>query len=153
MTTRLLGAVILAALPALLQGCGGNGKPPAIAATGKVMFNKTTPAAGALIVLHPIDPAFEKVIGGKPFAKAEEDGTFKLTTYNEGDGAPEGEYGVTVEWRKADKAKPKFSIGGDEGGGGGGRSMLKPKYGNPQSPFMKVTIKSGDKNELLLEVD
>jgi hypothetical protein len=51
---------------------------------------------GALVVMHCTDPAREQQLGGKPFGKVAENGTVKITTYEEGDGAPEGEYGITV---------------------------------------------------------
>lgn len=131
-------------------GCGGDSKPAAVPASGTVKYRKTTNATGALVVFHPTDPAVEKRIGGKPFGKVKEDGTFTLTSYAEGDGAPEGEYGVTVQWNKEPKAG-KFALSGE--GGGGGRELLNPKYGNPGQPFQKVTVKKGDKNEFNLDVD
>jgi hypothetical protein len=142
----------LAFLPVVclaLVGCEP-GKPTAVPAGGKVMFKKTTPPVGALVVFHPTDPAFEKTIGGKPFGKVGEDGTFKLTSYAEGDGAPEGEYGVTVQWERKGK-ESKFSLGGE--GGGGGPSALNPKYTNPQQPFTKVTVKKGADNQFTFDVD
>lgn len=151
MFKRAIGAAVLAALLGVSAGCG-DGKPQTVPVGGKVMFNKTTPAAGALVVFHPSDPQVEKRLGGKPFAKVAEDGTFKLTTFVEGDGAPEGEYGITVDWRKKedDKSKPKFQLGE---GKGGGKPALKPQYSNPQAPFKTVTIKKGEANDFLLEVD
>src|SRR5262245_48927106 len=127
MTTRSLtpAAGVLVAL--LVTGCG-SGKPEAVPAGGKVVFHKTTPAAGALVVFHSADPAYERRVGGKPFAKVSDDGTFALTTYAEGDGAPEGEYGVTIDWRGKSR-EGKFSIGE---GGAAGPPLLNPKYGNPQ---------------------
>src|SRR5262245_4488708 len=105
MTARSLMSAAGALAALLVAGCG-SGKPQTVPAGGKVLFHKATPAAGALVVFHPADPAAEKRIGGKPFAKVKDDGTFALTTYAEGDGAPEGEYGVTVDWRgKAKDAK------------------------------------------------
>jgi hypothetical protein len=142
-------AVLVAAV--LAAGCGGSGKPPVLPAGGKVMFKKTTPPVDALVVFHPVDPAEEKRIGGKPFAKVKEDGTFALSTYADGDGAPAGEYGVTIEWRVKPK-DAKFALGvGD--GGGGGTSALDPKYSNPQKPFTRVTVKPGDPNRFTFDVD
>jgi hypothetical protein len=112
------------------------------------MFNKTIPPAGALVVFHPVSADREKQVGGKPFAKVKEDGTFTLTTYTEDDGAPEGEYGVTVDWRTQPK-EGKFSFGE----GGGGASRLTPKYGNPQQPVLRATVKKGDSNRFTFEVD
>lgn len=152
--SRFAPAVAAAAVCLALVGCGPS-KPPTYPVTGKVMFRKTTPAAGALVVFHPVDPAVEKMLPGKPFAKCNDDGTFTLTTYSDAPdgGAPEGEYGVTVQWMKEAKGgASKFKLGGEEGGGGS-LSALHPKYGNPQQPFTKVTIKKGEKNEFHFEVD
>jgi len=140
---------LLALLPLIaLAGCGG-GKPPTQPVTGKVMFKKKTPAAGALVVFHPTDYAVEKQLGGKPFATVKDDGTFSMTSFEADDGAPEGEYGVTIQWQKKGK-DTGFALGD---GGGAGRQMLNPKYGNPQQPFQKVTVKKGEKNEFHFDVD
>ena len=134
---------------ALVLGCGAGGKPPAIPVKGKVMFKKDTPAAGAMIVFHPLSEEFERRIGGKPFAKVQEDGSFQLTTYQENDGAPEGEYGLSVDWR----VKPKNFLVFDSESSASGKQMLKDKYTNPQKPFLKVTVKKGEANDFLIEVD
>ena len=148
MTTRSLAPAAGMLIALFVAGCG-NGKPEAVATGGKVVFRKTTPAAGALVVFHPTDPTYEKRIGGKPFAKVQDDGTFVLTTYAEGDGAPEGEYGVTIDWRGKAK-ESKFSFGD---GGPVGAPLLNPKYGNPQQPVLKATVKKGDANQFTFEVD
>jgi hypothetical protein len=146
MSARVAFAALLAVS---LAGCGSAGKPEVVPAGGKVMFNKTTPPVGALVVFHPTDPAFEKQIGGKPFAKVKDDGTFVLTTYAEGDGAPAGEYNVTIDWRPPAK-EMKISIGD---GGASGPSKLNPKYSNPQQPTLKAAVKKGDPNQFTFDVD
>jgi hypothetical protein len=118
--------------------------------TGKVVFKKTIPAAGALVVFHPIDDAFERRVGGKPYAKVREDGTFTLSTYGSDDGAPEADYGVTIEWHQAPR-EGKLSLTGE--GSPAGRSMLQPKYSIPKSPVFKVSIKKGETNEFTFDVD
>lgn len=138
------------AFAALLVAAGcGSGKPATVPVTGKVAFNKTTAPAGALVVFHPADDALEKRIGGKPFATVGEDGSFTLTTYAADDGAPEGDYGVTVEWRG--KAKGVKLALGD--GGAGGALLVKEKYANPQKPILKATVKKGEPNTFAFEVD
>lgn len=144
MILRLCFAVILSGL---VLGCGSS-KPDAVAVTGKVIFRKKTPAAGAMVVFHPVDPELEKRIGGKPVGTVGDDGTFKLTSYTEGDGAPEGEYGVTIDWRKQKETKMAF---GDGGGSSG--PLLNPKYSNPATPFTKVTVKKGEANNFEFDVD
>jgi len=144
-------SVLLAGIFFISAGCADSSKPATVSAKGSVTYKKTKPAAGALIVFHPSDPALEKKIGGKPFATVKEDGTYVLTSYAEGDGAPEGEYGVTIQWQA--KAKEgKLSLG-SEGGGGGASLINQAKYGNPQQPFQKVTVKKGDNNEFTFDVD
>lgn len=133
---------------AALAGCGSP-KPDVVPAGGKVTYRKTTVPAGALVVFHPADPETEKRIGGKPFAKVGDDGTFRLTTYAEGDGAPPGDYGVTIDWRGTEKGA-KFSLGSE---GGGGAPKLNPKYSTPSAPAFKITVKKGDSNEFAFDVD
>jgi hypothetical protein len=92
------------ALPALafaLAGCGPT--PPAFRVTGTVTYQGQRLTTGAV--------AFHNLDGASPLAKGEirPDGTFELTTHRPGDGAPAGEYKVTVtsmipgqgvEWEK-----------------------------------------------------
>ena len=133
----------------VLAGCGDDKRPPTIQVTGKVMYKKTTIPVGAMIVFHPTDPAVEKKIGGKPRGTVKEDGTYVLTMFGPDDGAPEGEYGVTIDWRMKPKTA-KMSLT-DEGGDV--RPILNPKYSTPANPAFKVTVKKGDKNEFNFEVD
>lgn len=133
-----------------IAGCGSS-KPETVPAGGKVAYRKSTVPAGALVVFHPVDPAVEKLIGGKPFAKVKDDGTFELSTFGEGDGAPPGDYGVTIDWRPAAKGG-KFALGGD-GGDAGGAPKLNAKYGNPSAPAFKATVKKGDPNQFAFDVD
>lgn len=86
----------LAALP--LCSCGGRPYDPVplYPAEGRLLVNGE-PAAGAEVRLHPVAPPAQ----GDPLvpvARVGEDGSFELTTYEEGDGAPTGEYAVTVVW-------------------------------------------------------
>lgn len=134
-----------------LVGCTAS-KPKTVPVSGKVMYKKDTPAAGALVVFHPT-AEMEARISGKPFAKVGADGTFTLTTYEENDGAPEGEYGVTIDYRvKENGPEPKFRLGGEEGSGGG-KLAIDAKYANPQQPFLKATVKRGEKNEFNFDIE
>ncbi len=136
-------------------GCAGNARPAPVAAGGKV-FYKDVPAAGALVVFHPVDFEQEKRIGGKPFAIVREDGSFVLTTYQQDDGAPPGEYGVTVEWqgpKDKNQKSGKLVLSGEGGPGASSRSIINPKYGNPQQPAIKVTVREGQANQFEIRVD
>lgn len=134
----------------IIIGCGSPSKPATVPAKGKVMYQKTTPAAGALVVFHPADPEVEKRIGGKPFAKVNDDGTFTLTTYEEGDGAPPGDYGVTIDWQVPVKqGKLTLRIGESSPT----QVKLNPRYTNPQQPAFRETVKKEGPNEFNFEVD
>lgn len=91
--------------------------PPAVAAVlvagchSQPDVRKTYPVAGTLMVNGAPAPAGIIVFLTPQFAEADkypihprgltaEGGAFKITTYNSDDGAPEGEYVVTVEWPK-----------------------------------------------------
>lgn len=54
------------------------------------------PAAGATVTLNPTTGA---KLTATPFAVVGDDGTFAVTSYSAGDGAPPGTYAVTVVWR------------------------------------------------------
>ena len=131
-----------------LAGCGGDGKPATHPVTVTVTY-KGQPAAGALVVFHPADPAREKALGGKPFGTVKADGTLSVTTYNEGDGAPEGDYGVTVQWNEPAKAS-KISLGEE---GSATRDKLGGRYGDPRTPKFRFTVKKGEPNSLELKLD
>ncbi len=143
--SKLLFAILTSVLVA---GCSGNGKPVTLPVKVTISY-KGQPAPGALVVLHPVNEAREKEIGGKPFGTVKDDGTLSITTYEDGDGAPEGEYGVTVQWNEAPKAG-KISLTSE---GGGGRDKFSGRYGDPRNPKFKFTVKSGSPNELDLKLD
>lgn len=54
------------------------------------------PAGNAHVAFHHTDKA--RIGGLCPVGITRPDGTFRVTTYRSGDGAPEGEYVVTVVW-------------------------------------------------------
>jgi hypothetical protein len=131
-------------------GCSSEStKPKAIPASGKVVYRKKQIPVGALVVFHPKDSKLEDAIKGKPFGTVKEDGTFTLTTYAENDGAPPGEYGVTIEWKPRQEGKMSLS----SEGGGSGIDKLGGRYGNPQQPVLTATVKENDANSFNFEVD
>jgi hypothetical protein len=98
-------------------------------ARGKIAF-EGQPIANATLYLHPV--------GGKatdfprPRAIVGQDGTFLLGTYRKDDGAPAGEYKVTVQW---------FS---QPDGGGTPRNLLPPRYAVPETSDLTVRIQKGE---------
>ena len=86
--------VLCAALA--LQGCGGDGveRVPVVEAAGKVYVDDQ-PYGPATLTLRPVTKGKDDKrppLGGLVQA----DGSFTLTTYETGDGAPPGEYTVSL---------------------------------------------------------
>ena len=123
---------------ALLAGCGSSepGRVPVFKAAGKITFNNQ-PLEGAFLVLHPKVATTTPDVP-KPTALVKPDGSFEPTTFNSADGAPAGEYVVTVEWRKL------VNVGGDWTPG---PNLLPPKYSNPATSDLVIQVAEGS-NEL-----
>ncbi len=91
-------------LPLLLIAAAGPSCSPAAKVDRKPVFPvrgqlfvKDKPAAGAFVLLVPVnEPAEPK--DPRPRAEVAADGSFALSTYGDNDGAPAGEYVVTVTW-------------------------------------------------------
>jgi hypothetical protein len=106
---------------------------------GKVFF-EGTPVPGAMVV-------FQQASAGnnsRPLRAdglVEADGSFVLSTYTANDGAPEGEYGVTVVCRK-----PLYEASGKPG-----PNTLPDRYAKPETSGLKFTVKP-DANEAVFEL-
>ncbi len=133
--------LLVCVLAAGLAGCGGDGRPahaPAVPVSGRVTVNGQ-PAAGALVVFHATARGLEA--GPSPFATTAADGSYRLTFYTADEGAPEGEYAVTVVWNvKAKEAK--FAIGD----GGGTADKLGGRYADLRTPKLTAVVKKGEPN-------
>jgi hypothetical protein len=134
MRTFFLNRGVFLALVAssAIIGCGKPAsKVAAYPAKGSITF-KGQPTHGALITLHPKAPV-ENV--PTPRANVGKDGTFTVTTFNGGDGAPEGDYILTVKWYKPIK-KGNDLVSGP--------NIIPPKYGAPQTSDVVVHIAAGE---------
>ena len=125
------------ALPALLlglaAGCGGdNGRLPVYPVKGAV-FVKAQPAAGARVFFSPAAAATDPQ-ALRPFAVADADGSFRLTTYTAYDGAPAGDYVVILTWPSRLPA-----VGADDGPASPDR--LRGAYGDPRKPKLRATVR------------
>jgi hypothetical protein len=59
------------------------------------------------------------------------DGSFSLSTYDKDDGAPAGEYAVTIEWQKLVTKGQEAEVG---------PNVLPDRYGKPQTSPLKATV-------------
>jgi hypothetical protein len=130
---RLAAAVACLGLAAV--GCGGEAEdgPPVHPVSGTI-FVDGAPAAGAEVVFHPL----ARLPAGTPppTAVVEADGRFRPSTRTAHDGAPAGDYAVTVVYPLP------AALPDDEGGGGTDR--LRGRYGTPGRTPLKAAVKPGD---------
>jgi hypothetical protein len=134
--SAILLAVALVSLAA--AGCGSSRDPnwlPVFPATGKVTFQGAAPG-GAYVVLHPKQASSPTAASNLwPHAAVEPDGTFKISSYSANDGAPPGDYVVTVEWKK--------TVKDSRGEPGPGPNVLPAKYAQAATSPITVTIAQG----------
>jgi len=129
---------LLVLLPALagIVGCGSAVDPdrvPVFPATGQITFPGKS-LSGAFVVLYPQGAKASSEL--RPRGNVTEDGKFSLSTYETNDGAPAGEYKVTVVCRSLVK-RP----GGDIVAG---PNVLPKQYSKPDSSPVVVRIAEGD---------
>lgn len=142
----LLPAIWLAllGLALLLAGCGSRPKHvPVHSARGQILF-EGQPTPNAFIALHPLDNPDKDV--PHPTAYADAEGRFALSTYGANDGAPAGEYAVTVVWWAPASAKNV-----QEGDDIAALNRLPVRYSDPKSSELRARITEGN-NELTLQL-
>jgi hypothetical protein len=114
-------------------GCGkSDNRAPVFPVRGEIHFKGQAPT-GAFIVLHP--KSGPNPDAPSPRAMVGPDGSFALSTYNGQDGAPEGEYVLTVQWNKLVKQ------GNDVVSG---PNVLPAKYASPRTSDIKITVASSE---------
>ncbi len=120
-------------------GSGQTARKPTVPVQGKVFWkNEKSPAANALIVLHPVgDAKPESWPQGFPRGTVAADGTFKLMTYEANDGAPPGEYGVLIRWTKSATGKKRDESEEETDD----EDRFDGAYSNAEAPRWQKTVK------------
>lgn len=113
---------------ALVAGCSDKSYVEvAVHPVEGTLHAKGEPLYGAYLTFHPQgDVGMTK--GNKPFARVEQDGSFRVTTYDTNDGAPAGSYAVTIYWPEDPESR------------GFSPDRLKEKFAKPEQPAFEVTI-------------
>lgn len=133
LTTFTLPRVLCLASLVACGGCGAakSTNVPTFPVKAEISY-KGKAMPGALVTLHPQE-AREDVPA--PRAAIGTDGQLIVSTYNSGDGAPEGKYVVTVQWYKLVKQGPDFVPG---------PNVLPAKYASPKSSKIEVVVTAGE---------
>jgi hypothetical protein len=125
------------ALAATLLACVGCGQSesnrlPVHPVHGSITF-RGGPMPGAMVSLHSRTPLATEV--PTPRGSVQADGSFSLTTYNGEDGAPEGDYVLTVQWYRPIEQHGELVTG---------PNVLPPKYATPESSDLEVRVAGGE---------
>ena len=127
-------ACLVATLTAIaVCGCGSQGL---YSAGGKVVYKDGKPVTGGRVIFEPIT---NKV---SALGYIQEDGSFRLSTNRENDGAPEGDYKVLVLPPPTPEEGKKT------------RLLIAAKYQSlDMTPFKFTVTKDSAKNKFTLEVE
>jgi hypothetical protein len=122
-------------LLAMVAGCSSGNTSPV---RGKVVFKDGAPLTGGLVLFRPVDEKLQVSSRGD----IQQDGTFILGTYQEGDGAVPGKYqvAVTPPPRKKVREKPVE------------RRIIHPRFENYDTSGLEFEVKRG-RNDFKIEVD
>ncbi len=122
--------IALGCLLPLLVGCG-SGQISTYHIKGKVLVDGQ-PAKDVQVAFHPKGTGDQSAYF--PSGKTDEKGEFALSTLTTGDGAPAGQYDVTIVWPiRYNPISTRWE--GDK---------LKGKYKDKSKPFTTVTVEPKD---------
>jgi hypothetical protein len=140
---RAGGLLAVGALVALASGCAGNKGPRLYPVKGSVRINGE-PAKDVNIVFTPVAPPADGATPLSPSAVTGEDGSFRLMSFKPGDGAPAGDYQVTVIYPMHRYNKHLSGI-----------DRLRGKFANPKTSGLtaKVEATSNDLPPFDLKAD
>jgi len=126
-------------LSLVLCGCAKRLETPTRATTypvsGSLLINGS-PAIRAAITFHPAAPAADGKAHG-PAAHTDDNGGFRLTTFSAYDGAPPGDYRVTVVANWVSQSGQDVEV----------PDLLKGKFSDPAKSPLRITVREGE-NEL-----
>jgi hypothetical protein len=121
---------------ALVAGCARSDRKPVYPVHGQVLFDGQ-PIPHALVTLHSLDASAKDA--PKPHGSVDKEGRFILTTYDSGDGAPAGDYAVTVEWWLTNATART-----GEGNSLPPTNRLPARYSRAETSKLQVKIQAGE---------
>ncbi len=117
-------------------GCGKPDRVPVVPTEG-IVTQGGKPATGALLHFHTVGssaPAAGTISPPIPWGQVGADGSFRLTTYANGDGAPSGDYAITVVWPTG----PQRRDGDDDGPTE--TDLLRGRYAQAATTPLRATV-------------
>lgn len=133
--------LIAVTVSVVVTACSRSTGPVCYPVAGRVTF-KGKPLAEAMIVLHRIGGDVEG--HQKPIAYTSADGSFQLTAIKHNDGAPVGDYAITVELR-APKTVGEETVRS-------GPNLLPAKYAKADDSGLKYSVAAGENQIPLIDL-
>jgi len=131
MNHTYLGFLISCACVLLFSGCQGSESAlPVLPCDGEVKINGK-PISGATVVFHAKKTGDQMV---SPSGTTDGTGKFRLTSNKEFDGAPEGDYAVTITWIKPVLTAVKMRDGDEV------RNFLPAYLANPKTSGLVASV-------------
>jgi hypothetical protein len=138
--TRFCAAILVCVLCAMQTSC--KGRPKLFPVRGKVICQEMN-LEGAVVTLHPMGAPSESA--PCPQGVVGKDGSFQISTYAKNDGAPSGQYRVTI-------ALEVIEPGGDRDEA----NIITPgKYASPDTTEFTIDVKElmGDLEPFVIKCD
>jgi hypothetical protein len=127
-------AALTALALAAAVGCGGKKMCPV---EGRVIYKDGAPCTWGLVIFEPLgEPDLELKVSAR--GHIQKDGSFRMSTYSEYDGVPEGRYRVLIT--------PLIGVPGASG------TPIHVKYRRPETSPLEYTVVPG-KNQVIFEMD
>jgi hypothetical protein len=127
----VLRSTLVAVLVWAASGCGN--RKSVYPVQGKIVDARGKSVPGATIIFCPAENVYDNA--NKPAGLSDQQGNFTLATYTQNDGAPAGEYVVTVEWSTGPKNPDKPRQAPPDRLGG--------KFSDPNKSPLRATIIKG----------
>lgn len=125
-------SLLFLVLAGVLVGCSESDQPSRYPVRGQVFYGDQ-PLADAIVRFHPkAAPAKDLP---KPMGIADATGNFQLTTLTSGDGAPTGDYTITVELRQERLSGEELTRDGP--------NLLPAIYSKPETSPLTYSVTSG----------
>ena len=119
-------------------GCGEDWQAQTYPAHGRITINGEPPA-GAVVELRSTGEQPD-VRNSRPWGIVQQDGTYTLSTYEQGDGAPAGDYKVVVRW-PPDVSQPSLA------------DRLSGAYASSEKSQWSVSITEGENQLPPIEIE
>lgn len=132
-------SLLLVAAMLLISGCGeAPDRKATFPVKGKITVDGQAPGSAIRIECVPVAGLDTKdpTVSG---TECDPEGNFQISTYQQGDGVPPGDYVLTFTWQEFNLMSRQYT----------GKDKLNGRYADPQSPAaQKISVKAGEPTDL-----